>query len=451
MRVSIDRDELRAILGPSAADAGDLAALAEAIGRPAAPCVRVNTLAPPVEPQRVPGAVEPIAWYDRPAYRCEATSRPAADALFFAGAYYVQDAASLLPVRLLDPRPGEVVCDLCAAPGGKATAIVERLGDAGWLLANEPVRSRVPPLLLNLARHGAARWAATSMDPAALADALGPTFDAVLVDAPCTGQSLLGRGKQTGRAFDAKLIEHSAARQRRILDAAMRLLRPGGRIVYATCTFAWAENEAQIEALAARAPMLRPDPLAALEPWRCGEAAPAACYRLWPHRDGCAGVFAARFVADEAVGEQAAPRGGRSRGRSSGRSRETWSMPADWGRLRDGVRAEVRGERVFGWAEGVPPGWHSVVEAGPEIAHRRGRTWFPSYALAMRRDEALEPCARVALDAAGVQRYVRGLDVPGAARGWAVVMTDDWPLGWAKGDGRTLKNHLPKSARAIGA
>ncbi|MBN1491976.1 MAG: SAM-dependent methyltransferase [Phycisphaerae bacterium] len=444
MKPEIQPADLAAALGPLELEAGELAALHARLTTPSRSAVRLNPLGQAVSVDAVPFAREPVPWFDGPAFWCEAGVRAAAHPLFAAGAYWVQDAGSLLAVALLDPRPGELVCDLCASPGGKATAILERLGDDGFLLANEVVRSRLGPLVLNLARHGSTRWTVTQRDPAALAEAVGPVFDAVLVDAPCTGQSLVARGKQTARAFDPKQIAHSAARQQRILDAAVRLLRPGGRLVYSTCTFAWAENEAQVAGLQQRCPTVRSDPLVALAPYAVGGGTPLGCYRLWPHRHDCAGAFAAHLVADDAVGDP-------PRTRSSPRlTRPTAAMRqalGEWGELTNAIRLDVRQERLFGWSPGVPDRWQAIAEAGPEIAHCRGRTWFPSYALAMRRDGAFVPHRTRALSATDVPRYLTGTDVAVDAVGWTVVTVGELPLGWTKADGRTGKNQLPKSAR----
>ena len=186
--------------------------------------------------------------------------RPGGWLAYGTGAYYVQDAASLLTLALAAIRPGEVVCDLCAAPGGKSTGLAETLPPDGWLLANEPIRSRVDVLAMNLARHGSTRHGITSLDPDTLAARLPRAFDLVVVDAPCSGQSMLGEGKQTASAFLTSTVAHAAARQRRILAAAAALTRPGGRIVYATCTFAPAENEEIVTEFLATHPDWRVDP-----------------------------------------------------------------------------------------------------------------------------------------------------------------------------------------------
>ncbi len=173
--------------------------------------------------------------------------RPSQSPHYVCNDYYIQDAGSLLALALLAAKPHERICDLCAAPGGKASGILEKLGTGGFLLANEPIRSRWEILEWSLNRIGNPRFALSGCDPDRLPTELFGTFDAVLVDAPCSGQTLVGKRKRSDNAFDASQVAHSAARQRRILTHALPLLKPGGRLVYSTCTFAVEENEAQME------------------------------------------------------------------------------------------------------------------------------------------------------------------------------------------------------------
>ena len=241
-----------------------------------------------------PFPTDPVAWYSLGRSAVDAEIRPSRIVEYFAGDYYLQDAGSMLALAVADADTdslnGKLICDLCAAPGGKASALLEAIGDTGFVLANEPIRSRIAPLAFNLTRTGSDRYAISSQDPEELADKLAGTFDFVLVDAPCSGQAMISRGGQTVAALSAKQIQHSAARQQRILDSAIRLLAPGGKLVYSTCTFTSAENESQIQRLIDSG---------IAEPEICKRVADhesqalSGCYRLWPHRDQCAGSFAA--------------------------------------------------------------------------------------------------------------------------------------------------------------
>ena len=206
-----------------------------------------------VAPDALPFPWEPVEWFGKGHRLLGKETRPSKSLFYAAGDYFLQDAASLLAIALCvagrDTLEGKTVCDLCAAPGGKASALLEAVGGTGFLLANEPIRSRIPALRYNLARTGSDRYAVSSMDPEQLIRYVHGRFDCVLVDAPCSGQALFARGKQTEAAFSPKQIDHSARRQERILDAAIQLLKPGGKLVYSTCTFAHAENESQVSRL----------------------------------------------------------------------------------------------------------------------------------------------------------------------------------------------------------
>ena len=432
----IDAARMRQVLGPLELGQGELQELVDAAGRPAPVAVRVR---PEVDAGEVPFPARRVGWHPR-GLIIDQPARPAAHVEFAAGDYYIQDAGSLLAVSLLAAREGERICDLCAAPGGKSTAILETLGSSGWLLSNEAIQSRGAALGLNLARHGATRYALCFQDPQRLAEQLGPIFDAVLVDAPCSGQSLVGRGRQTSSAFEQRTVEHCAARQMRILDAAAGLVRPGGRLVYSTCTFAHLENEGTIRSFLQRHPAWRPLPCPALEAWQSPGA--EGCYRVWPHREPSAGAFASAVcrAEDDACG---GPRTARHRN-----ALESIRLPEElsaWGTL-DAASVWRAGACVFAWPE-HPEMLLAVARGGPEVTFRKRVTWFPAYALAMRRDTHWQPARVVTLDDREATDYVQGLTIATRLQGWAVATWRGRSLGWVKGDGRRAKNHLPKPAR----
>lgn len=404
----------------------------------------------------------PVRWHPGGCWLPE-TRRPAAHPAFGAGEYVIQDPSSLLAVTLLEPQPGELVCDLCAAPGGKATALLEAIGNDGWLLANEPIESRLAALEFNLARHGSRRYCVTSRDPDWLAEIFSSSFDAVLVDAPCSGQSLLGRGKRDVSAFREATVRHCAARQARILAAAARLVRPGGRLVYSTCTFADAENEALIERFLEADHHFAIAASAHLAAWE--SALLPGSYRLWPHRDGCGGAFAVCLRKEEpstfSLGEPTARdpisegllgsvrRRGAHRGPSGalgGRCSLASFWQPEWGALHDADFVAFAA-RMIGWPPGLPAGWAEIACGGPEVAYRAGETWFPAYALAMRRAADWHPAQTTDLSDDLARRYLTGEIVPASVSGWSVATWQGRALGWLKSDGVRGKNHLPKQGR----
>jgi 16S rRNA C967 or C1407 C5-methylase (RsmB/RsmF family)/NOL1/NOP2/fmu family ribosome biogenesis protein len=443
-------DRLSELLGEARLPAAEVRELAASVQEPALPTVRLNQLGRRIEAGDLPFSVRPIPWFPQAAYRLESYHRVAGHPLFATGAYFVQDAASLLAVRLLDPQPGELVLDLCAAPGGKSTALLDALGNRGSLLANEVVRNRIPPLLLNLARHGSGRYIVSGRDPRQLADTLGDQFDAVLVDAPCSGQTLFGRDKQDDTAFDGKVIEGNAIRQARLLAAAARLVKPGGRLVYSTCTFSFAENEARVADLLADREDFRADSVEALSEYASSAPESAGCYRLFPHRHDGSGAFAARLVREGAgYAHQNSPRplietqvGLRYRHQPD----VDW---AQWGRWSAAPQIYRGGNSLFTLPEALPNRALKAARSGPEVVFRKGETWFPAYALAMRRDGGFVPAQTIEVDEADAAKYLAGQPLEAKAQGWTVLTYRELPLGWGKGSGREMKNHLPKSARLV--
>ncbi|QDT13650.1 methyltransferase RsmF C-terminal domain-like protein [Stieleria marina] len=408
--------------------------------------------------QSLPYETDPVSWYSLGHQLINENDRPSRHILYAAGDYYLQDAGSLLALAACGADRSDLaglkVCDLCAAPGGKASGLLEAVSDTGFLLANEPIRSRIAPLAFNLARTGSNRYAISCSDPDDLASALAGQFDIVLVDAPCSGQALMARGKQSMSALSEKQIVHSAARQERILDAALRLLRPGGRLIYSTCTFAVAENEAQIDRLVERQ-VAAPCPVDRLANYASGEAT----YRLWPHRHRCAGSFAASVVALESHSLDAdiesnlisgsSRKSKKKKDRDKDDMRVLKSLPLDeW--YGDGVaegRLKVTDSVIYGWPSDTPDWVTQIAMDGPELSHRTGQTWKPAHAGALRSSSS--PMA-VDVDAATAAQYLSGGTITCATKGWHVVRYNDRPLGWVKSSGGTGKNHLPTSARFNG-
>ena len=400
--------------------------------RPAAALGRAGEVLPPFP-------TEPVPWYPGGCF-CPTTEQPGRFLAHAAGAYFVQDAGSMLALRLLDAQPGEVIADLCAAPGAKASAILETIGPGGGLLlANEPIRGRLPPLVYNLARVGFPRFVVTAADPERLEPIWAERFAAVLVDAPCSGQALVGRGRQSAAAFTETKIVHAAARQRRILTAAAQLVLPGGRLVYSTCTFAAEENEQVIADFLRHHEGWQEEPMAELAPWRSPLA--AGGYRLYPHRDRCAGAYAVRL---RRAGDASA---------ASSRRQDRTANPEPFvvggeevGLLRAGslVRHDVRWEdwpAVF--AAAMPP---SQGQAS-EVAYRPGKHWMPAHALALRRDDGWQPGQTLELTDEQARQFLQGQALPAGPVGWTVATWWGHPLGWLRGNRDRANNGLPAAAR----
>lgn len=230
---------LRALLGAEADEL--LHALADVL--PVS--VRYN----PLKPSMMTG--DPVPWCamgrylpDRPLFTL--------DPLLHAGCYYVQEASSMLVEQAIAaielPHHPIRALDMCAAPGGKSTHLATLLPPDAWLVCNEPVPSRRHVLAENVWKHGRLGVAITGGQPSHFA-ALGPLFDLVLVDAPCSGQGMFRKDPFARTQWTDRLSTSCAAMQSRILADAWTALKPGGRLIYSTCTWEPRENEERVEQL----------------------------------------------------------------------------------------------------------------------------------------------------------------------------------------------------------
>ena len=402
-----------------------------------------------INPANLPVTSSPIDWYTLGRRPAEDSGSPARTVAYACGDFFVQDAGSLLALAVAgadgDGLRGKVVGDLCAAPGGKASALLEAVSNNdvesdGFLLANEVIRSRVAPLQLNLARVGSDRFAISSLDPEKLANQLPQTFDLLVVDAPCSGQAMMSRGKQNPSALSTHQISHSASRQQRILEAAVKLVRDGGQLVYSTCTFAEAENEAQIRLLIDQG-VATPKPVTSLQEF---ETDPG-CYRCWPHLHRCAGSFAASLTIQHSHQVKI----GKSKRRKQ--AIRTRIALTDWYKgTESGSRLQTKDSVILGFSPSAPEWVEQVAIGGPELAHRAGQTWKPAHAGALRRTASLMPVNKIEIDQKACQQFMRGEPIQTDKSGWHTIQLHGRPLGWVKANGKIGKNHLPSGARMSG-
>lgn len=209
------------------------------------------------------------------------------------GAIVAQSRAAMLVARVLDPQPGERVLDLCAAPGGKSTHLAALMRGQGEVAAVERNPKRASELRAVAERLGAAEVVRVELADAARERSEGAAFDRVLVDPPCSGLGTLQARADLRWRVKPEHVPQLAGEQARILAAGARALRPGGVLVYSTCTICPSENERQIEALLARDPDLRLDPIG--EPGAYANPRLPGTLLTLPHRDRTAGFFIARM------------------------------------------------------------------------------------------------------------------------------------------------------------
>ena len=429
-------ESMRALLGSEAAP------FFRALEEPFAAALRLNPRRAGAEEAALPfvdGAVPwcPAGRYIRPG------ARPGLSPLHAAGAYYIQEASAMAPAMLLDAQPGELVLDLCAAPGGKSGQLAAALGGRGALVSNEPDAGRARILAATLERLGAANAIVTNNWPHELAARFPETFDAVLVDAPCSGEGMFRREPDSRLEWREGSPAGCAARQAGILDQAALMVKPGGRLVYSTCTFNRAENENTVEAFLARHPDFTPDVFALPGVGPSGNG----CVRLWPHRVRGDGQFAARLLRAGERMKTPSPRPDRIDRNLQPRLDELRAIAPGWEALIESPRFVIRGDVLCALPGAAPDcAGLRVVRGGLHLC-RLGRNYVePDHALAM----ALEPgqAARAAeFDEAGALRLLAGETAASDGRGWTLLTHRGMPLGWGKASGGTLKNHIPKGLR----
>ena len=274
-------------------DTGEATAFVQALVEPSpyAPCV-LWCRDRPADPGF--DCLDPLPWQppfvDRLA---DPDIRPGKHPLHGDGAFYCLDFSSVFAASVLRAiaAPVEVVVDVCAAPGGKSVYAWRSLAPS-LLIANDPIGKRIPALLSNLRRCQITPAAITRHDPNRLAQQLPAIADVVLVDAPCSGQSLLAKGSDNPGCFHPNTVRHNANRQKRILANAAAIVAPGGYLAYSTCTYAIEENEGVCTWLRDRVGEFEPVPVPALAPFQ-SPVADAPCYRMGPQSGLGAGAFTA--------------------------------------------------------------------------------------------------------------------------------------------------------------
>ncbi len=402
--------------------------------RPRAVALRFNPLkgaAPslPFVQDNVPW--EPNGYYYDP------EARPGLHPYHEAGVYYLQEASAMSAVALLDPQPGERIADLCAAPGGKSTQIAGRMAGQGFLLCNEWSPKRAKILSQNIERLGVANALVTNETVDRLAAKLPGYFDRVLIDAPCSGEGMFRKEEAAITDWSEDTVAMCAERQAQILDAGANLLRPGGRLVYSTCTFAPAENEETIAAFLERNPDFELEDVDA--PWftKVGTGQ----FRLWPHKLLGEGHFAAVL---RKKGEEPA----------IGTPFPGEKLPKEWLDFAKELNISLPAGKaiLFGsnlyWASAELPDLKGlkVLRPGLELGEVKKGRFEPAHALALWLTDC-KTTLSLPSDCDEIRQYLHGEVLPYDLRGWCLVQVDSYSIGWGKGDGKLLKNHYPKGLR----
>lgn len=369
----------------------------------------------------------------------------------------------MAPAAVLPVCPGDKVLDLCAAPGGKSTELGARLQGEGLLVSNDISNSRAKALLKNLELFGIPNICVTSETPEKLASVFGPYFDKILVDAPCSGEGMFRKDPDLIKRWLERGPEYYAPIQRQILKSAAAMLKPGGMLLYSTCTFAKLEDEDTIQWILEEEPDLE---LVPIEPWEgaCGGFDGMPVIRLFPHKIEGEGHFLALLRKKDTQ----APDGGKFSGSIGSDNRSGAASGKDSAQVRrleqesdfgqweamltqalDHSRIMVRDGMVYYLPKCFDRSWNlRYLRTGLLLGEWKKNRFEPSQAAAMAlpMKEFSQTVSLSAEDDRTI-RYLKGETVfptpeesSGLKKGWVLIGVDDYPLGWAKYTGSNFKN-----------
>ena len=441
--------------------------------------LRVNTGKISAEEFRkiCPFEITPIPWIENGFYYDGENISPAKHPYYFAGLYYLQEPSAMTPANRLPVEPGDKVLDLCAAPGGKATELGVRLKGEGLLAANDISSSRAKGLLKNIEVFGIGNILVLSEEPGKLESYFTEYFDKILIDAPCSGEGMFRKDKKMVKAWEEHGPEYFCRIQKNIILQAARMLKPGGMLLYSTCTFDSRENESVIGHLKKQYPQFRVLEIAPYEGFRGGmpetmeepDDETKKTIRIFPHcvkgeghflallQKGGSGEELSEVSEDEGAAGKADRRQiskresfGKKSGRNIPEAIEDFFRNISWSL--DPSRLDIHGERVYYMPEGLPEvRGLRFLRTGLLLGELKKNRFEPSQALAMSlKKEEYACCIDIPAEDERILRYLKGetLDVgaltSAGEKGWRLVCVDGYPLGWGKLSGGLLKNkYLP--------
>ena len=413
------------------------------------------------------GSLSKVPWAQN-GYYYENSDHPGKHPYHEAGVYYIQEPSAMAPVSLLEVQPGERILDLCAAPGGKSTQIAAALQGQGLLVCNEIHPARAKILSENVERMGICNACVTNETPQHLSEVFGEYFDRILVDAPCSGEGMFRKNDIACEEWSPENVESCAARQDEILDCAAKMLRPGGRLVYSTCTFAPQENEGSISRFIERNPEFEIVPIS-IKKNLFGELSdgrpdwvenPAQgiedTLRLWPHQIKGEGHYAAVLQKAGEVPADYAPLAvsGLEKGVGLKELEEfaefaKENLKIDFDYLKHSKYLKF-GDNIYLMPHEMPGvKGLKVLRPGLHVGTLKKNRFEPSHALAL----AISPKDAVHVwslssEEATINAYLNGQTfLAEGEKGWYLICVDGFGIGWGKLAGGIMKNHYPKGLR----
>ncbi len=406
--------------------------------------------------EKAPFSLEPVPWCENGFYykREENLSR---HPFYHAGLYYIQEPSAMSTASFLPVYPGDKVLDLCAAPGGKSTELGGKLMGEGLLVSNDISISRTKALLHNIEMAGISNVLVLSEEPSKLVPRFRGFFDKILVDAPCSGEGMFRKDPAMIREWSEEKVALYSGIQKEIIVQAAKMLKPGGKLIYSTCTFAPDENEKTVEHLLRECEDMSLVELPMFEGFDTGHPEWGdtkneelrKCRRIWPHRVRGEGHFIALFEKREDGSSYPTKR---YKYQVSKPTVELEQFLSDAGLSLDKKRIEIHNERVFYMPEDLPDiKGLRIVRAGLFLGYVKKKRFEPSQALAMAlREGEFKNRLNLSLSDENIIRYLKGetIQVEGE-NGYALVCVEGQPLGFGKLNNGVLKNKYNPSWRLM--
>ena len=411
--------------------------------------IRCNTLkiTPSEFEKKVPFVSEKVDWVQNGYYTSE-DEQPAKHPYYFAGLYYIQEPSAMMPASQLPVEPGDRVLDLCAAPGGKTTELGAKLKGEGVLVSNDISASRAKALVKNVELFGIKNAVVVSESPDKLAERLEGYFDKILVDAPCSGEGMFRKVHSIAKNWEQYGSQYYADIQRTVLPSAVKMLKPGGMMIYSTCTFSKLEDEDSISFILENNPDME-----LIE-----------SHKLFPHKIKGEGHFVALLhkkdtataLAVESSAKDDKEKGTINKYDTKVRSKykkisdEAFDFFESIGFKINVSRLWVNEDRINMLPEDVPDlSRLRVLRTGLFLGEMKKGRFEPSQSLALAlKSEEYPNVLDLKLDDDRVVRYLKceSIDVEDGEvnDGYCLVAVDGYPLGWGKVDkGRFKNKYLP--------
>lgn len=402
-----------------------------------------------------PFEIKSVDWSKEGYYLSQDTiEKPGKHPYYHCGLYYIQEPSAMFPVEILNPKPGDKVLDICAAPGGKTTQICSKMQNKGIVIANDINPKRTIALLKNIETFGISNCIVTNTTPEKIVETFDGYFDKILLDAPCSGEGMFRKDIKNVKRYNDDSVEEYCEMQKGILKHIPKLLKPGGKLVYSTCTFSPEENEGSINWFIKEYPEFKLldifiDGLEDGRPeWINGDASISKSKRAWPHKIKGEGHYIA--LLEKSSGEDIK----HSSFKVNSDKLEPYIEFANKYELPKKYLVNVHydNEKVFLIPKDmIEFSKLKIKNLGLHIGNIKNNRFTPSQALAMAlKINEFNNVINLKADDINTIRYLKGetLLVKGTS-GWRLICVDGYSVGWAKQNQNMLKNCYKREWRML--